>query len=58
MLNTLPIDKTVTEAAADLHAAVEATHFGVVQVHRLKKTILDWIHSGDSFLTHQFDHFQ
>jgi uncharacterized protein (DUF302 family) len=32
-------DKTVTEAAAALQAAVLANHFGVMQVHNLKETL-------------------
>ncbi|MDO9214159.1 MAG: DUF302 domain-containing protein [Methylococcales bacterium] len=32
-------DKTVTEAAAALEAAVQANHFGVMQIHNLKETM-------------------
>ena len=32
-------DKSVTEAAAALQAAVQANHFGVMQVHNLKETM-------------------
>jgi uncharacterized protein (DUF302 family) len=32
-------DKTVSEAAAALQAAVQANHFGVMQVHNLKETM-------------------
>ena len=39
MLVKLSTDKTVTEAAAALHTAVEANHFGVMQVHNLKETM-------------------
>ena len=39
MLVTLSSDKTMREAAAALHAAVEANHFGVMQVHNLKETM-------------------
>ena len=39
MLITLPTDKTVTETAAALQAAVQANHFGVMQVHNLKETM-------------------
>lgn len=39
MLIKLPTDKTVTEAAAALQAAVQANHFGVMQVHNLKETM-------------------
>jgi uncharacterized protein (DUF302 family) len=39
MLVTLSSDKTVSEAAAALQAAVQANHFGVMQVHNLKETM-------------------
>ncbi len=39
MLYKLPTDKTVTETAAALQTAVEANHFGVMQVHNLKETM-------------------
>ena len=39
MLITLATDKSVSEAAIALHAAVEANHFGVMQVHNLKETM-------------------
>jgi uncharacterized protein (DUF302 family) len=39
MLIKFPTGKTVTETAAALHAAVEANHFGVMQVHNLKETM-------------------
>ena len=39
MLVKLFADKTVTEAAAALQAAVQANHFGVMQVHNLKETM-------------------
>ena len=39
MLIKLPTDKTVSEAAAALQAAVQANHFGVMQVHNLKETM-------------------
>jgi uncharacterized protein (DUF302 family) len=32
-------DKTVSEAADALHDAVQANHFGVMQVHNLKETM-------------------
>ena len=32
-------DKTVSEAAVALQAAVQANHFGVMQVHNLKETM-------------------
>jgi uncharacterized protein (DUF302 family) len=32
--------KTVSEAAAALQAAVQANHFGVMQVHNLKETMV------------------
>ena len=39
MLVTISTDKTVSEAAAALQAAVQANHFGVMQVHNLKETM-------------------
>ena len=39
MLITLSTDKSVSEAAIALQAAVEANHFGVMQVHNLKETL-------------------
>jgi uncharacterized protein (DUF302 family) len=39
MLVKLSTDQTVSEAAAALHAAVQANHFGVMQVHNLKETM-------------------
>ena len=39
MLVKISTDKTVSEAAAALHAAVQANHFGVMQVHNLKETM-------------------
>ena len=39
MLIKLSTDKTVSEAGADLQAAVQANHFGVMQVHNLKETM-------------------
>ncbi|WP_435548844.1 DUF302 domain-containing protein [Desulfobacterium sp. N47] len=39
MLIKLPTDKTVSETAADLKAAVQSNHFGVMQVHNLKETM-------------------
>ena len=39
MLMTFPTAKTVSEAAAALHAAVLANYFGVMQVHNLKETL-------------------
>ena len=39
MLVKLSTDKTVSEAAAALHAAVQANHFGVMQVHNLTETM-------------------
>ena len=39
MLVKVSTDKTVTEAATDLQAAVQANHFGVMQVHNLKDTL-------------------
>ncbi len=39
MLIKLSTDKAVSEAAAALQAAVQANHFGVMQVHNLKETM-------------------
>ena len=39
MLVKLSTDKTVSEVAAALQAAVQANHFGVMQVHNLKETM-------------------
>ena len=39
MLVKTSTDKTVSEAAAALQAAVQANHFGVMQVHNLKETM-------------------
>jgi len=39
MLIKSSTDKTVSEAAAALQAAVLANHFGVMQVHNLKETM-------------------
>jgi len=39
MLVKLSTNKTVTEAAAALQAAVQANRFGVMQVHNLKETM-------------------
>lgn len=39
MLVTRSTDKTVSETAAALEAAVQANHFGVMQVHNLKETM-------------------
>jgi len=40
MLIKIPTEKTVTELTAALHAAVTANHFGVMQVHNLKETMV------------------
>ena len=40
MLIKLSTDKSVTEAAAALQATVQANHFGVMQVHNLKETMV------------------
>jgi uncharacterized protein (DUF302 family) len=40
MLFKLPTNKSVTEAAAALHVAVQANHFGVMQVHNLQETMV------------------
>ena len=39
MLFKLSTNKTVSETAAAVQAAVEANHFGVMQVHNLKETM-------------------
>ena len=39
MLFKLPTDKSVTEAANALQAAVQANKFGVMHVHNLKETM-------------------
>src|ERR1017187_6645111 len=39
MLVKLSTDKTVSEAAVALEAAVQANHFGVMQIHNLKETM-------------------
>jgi uncharacterized protein (DUF302 family) len=39
MLIKLPTEKTVTEAAAALHAAVQSNHFGVMHVYDLQETM-------------------
>jgi uncharacterized protein (DUF302 family) len=39
MLVKLVTDKTVSETAVALQAAVQANHFGVMQVHNLKETM-------------------
>ncbi len=39
MLIKLSTDKTVSVAAAAMQAAVQANHFGVMQVHNLKETM-------------------
>ena len=40
MLIKVTTDKTVSETAAALQAAVEANHFGVMQVHNLKESMM------------------
>ena len=40
MLVKIPTDKTVSEAAAALQVAVQANHFGVMQVHNLQETMV------------------
>ena len=39
MLIKIPTEKTVSNAAAALQTAVQANHFGVMQVHNLKETM-------------------
>lgn len=46
MLIKLSTNKSVTEAAAALHIAIKANHFGVMHVHDLKETL--WM-KGISF---------
>jgi uncharacterized protein (DUF302 family) len=40
MLVKTSTGKTVSETATALHAAVQANHFGVMQVHNLKETMV------------------
>jgi uncharacterized protein (DUF302 family) len=40
MLIKVPTEKTVSEAATALQAAVQANRFGVMQVHNLKETMI------------------
>jgi uncharacterized protein (DUF302 family) len=40
MLIKISTDKTVSTTAADLKSAVESNHFGVMQVHNLKETMV------------------
>jgi len=40
MLVKLSTNKTVSETAAALQAAVQANHFGVMQVHNLQETMV------------------
>ena len=39
MLIKIPSEKSVTQTAATLQSAVEANHFGVMQVHNLKESM-------------------
>jgi len=39
MLFKLSTNKTLGEATTALHAAVQANHFGIMQVHNLKETM-------------------
>ena len=39
MLVQLTTEKTVSQTAAALQTAVQANHFGVMQVHNLKETM-------------------
>lgn len=39
MLFKLTTDKTVSDTATALQAAVQANHFGVMQIHNLKETM-------------------
>ena len=53
MLVKLSTDKTVSEAAAALEVAVQANHFGVMQVHNLKETMakkgVEFVHECQIF---------
>ncbi|MHB8899040.1 MAG: DUF302 domain-containing protein [Thermoguttaceae bacterium] len=53
MLVKLSTDKTVSEAAAALEVAVQANHFGVMQVHNLKDTMakkgVEFVHECQIF---------
>src|ERR1700686_4993356 len=40
MLVKISTNKTVSEVATALHAAVQANHFGVMQLHNLKETMV------------------
>lgn len=40
MLIKLSTDKTVSETAVALQTAVQANHFGVMQIHNLKETMV------------------
>jgi len=40
MLLTVSTDKTVSNTASALQAAVQANHFGVMQIHNLKETMI------------------
>lgn len=53
MLIQLSTDKTVSETAAALQAAVQANHFGVTQVRNLKETVMVCMHLRTSFLPKQ-----
>jgi len=44
MLIKVTTDKSVSETAAALQAAVEAHHFGVMQVHNLKEAMERGVH--------------
>ena len=39
MLIKLPTDKTMSEAGAALQTAVQANHFGVMQIHNLQESM-------------------
>ena len=39
MLVKISTNKTLSEVAAALHAAVQANHFGVMQVHNLNNQL-------------------
>jgi hypothetical protein len=53
MLVKLSSDKTMSEVATALQAAVQANHFGVMQVHNLRETVMVCIPLRTSFLPKQ-----
>jgi len=53
MLVKLSTDKIVSEAAVAFEAAVQSNHFGVMQVHNLRKTVIVCSHLRTLFLPTQ-----